>query len=210
MIRIYLVQNLLNKKCYVGITKNSIKSRLKQHTDRGFHLHDAIRKHHFTNFSIREVDVASSLDEANELEKYYIMLYNTKVPFGYNLTEGGGGTPGYSCSEEEKKLRSKRASEQHNSGSFGMTGKTHSLETKQKMSDSQKGKRNSLGHKHTEETKLKISNALSGMKRTDEQRQHISKNHADVSGEKNPMFGKRHSPETIEKIRAAAIKRNQN
>ena len=34
-----------------------------------------------------------------------------------------------------------------------------------------------------------------------EQRLKISQNHADMRGEKNPMFGRKHSPETIMKLK---------
>jgi ribosome recycling factor len=44
-------------------------------------------------------------------------------------------------------------------------------------------------------------------KATEETRKKISKNHHDVTGENNPMYGKNHSPETIEKLKNAAKNR---
>lgn len=41
-----------------------------------------------------------------------------------------------------------------------------------------------------------------GMEFTDEHKNNISKNHADVSGDKNPMFGKTHTKETMDKIKS--------
>lgn len=59
----------------------------------------------------------------------------------------------------------------------------------------------------------KIANSTLGIKYTEEAKERISRNHADVSGEKNPMYGKKgplapaygkkHSEETKNKIRAA-------
>ena len=40
-----------------------------------------------------------------------------------------------------------------------------------------------------------------GTKFSEEHKLNISKNHADVSGEKNPMFGKTHSKESMDKIK---------
>ena len=40
-----------------------------------------------------------------------------------------------------------------------------------------------------------------------ETRMKVSEHHADVSGEKHPMFGRKHSKEAIEKMRQAGIGR---
>lgn len=69
-----------------------------------------------------------------------------------------------------------------------MYGKTHSPETRQKISDNLKGK--SLGIKHgpmPEETKKKLSEA---------------KLKNPPVGEKNPFYGKKHSPESLAKMSA--------
>jgi group I intron endonuclease len=44
-----------------------------------------------------------------------------------------------------------------------------------------------------------------GMKFSDTHKQNISKNHSDVSGENNPMFGKNHTLEARDKIRNAKL-----
>jgi hypothetical protein len=75
---------------------------------------------------------------------------------------------------------------QHN-GNKDFRLKFHTEKTKKIISEKNQGKkrpdlaqRNKLGH--SEQTKSKIS-----------------ENHHDVNGENNPMYGKKHSPETIEK-----------
>lgn len=101
----------------------------------------------------------------------------------------------------------------------------HTTETKNKIRQGnigkhlQKGKNNTFyGKKHSEETKDKIrkskyhsnlkgennpnygNHILKGRKMPDEQRKKISETH---SGKNNPFYGKKHTKETIEKIKNA-------
>lgn len=209
MYKIYLITNIKNKKQYVGITKFSIEERFLQHTKRGFILTEAIQKYGSQNFSIELIEEVESAERAYELEIYYIREYNTKAPNGYNLTDGGDGIFGWEPTEEYRKQCSIRTKELHKDKKVGMYGKNHSEDTKKKMSDIMKEKDKSwlLGRKHNDETKEKISNSHKGKVLSDLTKKKISENHHDVSGEKNPMYGKKHSPETIEKIRKKALER---
>lgn len=45
-----------------------------------------------------------------------------------------------------------------------------------------------------------------GIKRSESFKRKVSRNHADISGKNNPMWGKKHKPETIEKIKKARLK----
>ena len=54
--------------------------------------------------------------------------------------------------------------------------------------------------KYSDEVRMKISNALKGHDVSIESRIKISKNHADISGEKNGMYGKRHTEEAKRKV----------
>lgn len=78
-------------------------------------------------------------------------------------------------------------------------GKSRSEETKRKISESLKGKPSKVkGRKRSDEFKKKVSES---------QRKRLQ--NIDLSGENNGFYGKHHSPETIEKIRQASIKRAQ-
>jgi len=105
--KIYLITNLLNKKQYVGITKFSIEERFLQHTRRGFLLTEAIQKYGKDQFLIELIEEVESIERAYELEQYYIKEYDTKVPSGYNLTDGGDGLYGVVIDDEDRKRRSK-------------------------------------------------------------------------------------------------------
>lgn len=53
-------------------------------------MYDAIRAYGEENF---EFQIIGWFDDYNEKEKYYIKYYNTLVPDGYNLMEGGEEPP---------------------------------------------------------------------------------------------------------------------
>lgn len=200
---IYLITNLINSKQYVGITKFNIEKRFTQHSRKGFLLTQSIKKYGKENFNVELIEEVDGSEKAYELEQYYIKHYGTKSPNGYNLTDGGNGLYGVIISDEDRKRRSESSKRLHREKRTEMHGKKHTEETKQKMSASSKGKPKPwlIGRKRSEITREKIRQA--NMKRTasEETRKKISENHHDVSGKNNPMYGKKHSPETIEKIR---------
>lgn len=207
MYKIYLITNLLNYKKYVGITKFSIEERFLQHTKKGFLLTEAIKKYGEQKFSIELIEEVESAERAYELEIFYIKEYNTKAPNGYNLTDGGDGIFGWEPSYEYRQKCSERVKQLHKNKKVGMYGKTHTEETKQKMSESLKGNQNCLGRVLSEETKSKISTSHKGKTLSNSTKKKISENHHNVSGKNNPMYGKKHSPETIEKMRQKALLR---
>lgn len=147
---IYKSTNLVNGKCYIGLTTKSLDERKRQHikdasTSRtGMVFHRAMRKYGFNNFLWEVVDSAETEVELKEKEIYWIAFYNSYVNAdnsnGYNSTFGGDGINGYKISEETRKK-------------FSDLGKVRIFtdETRQKMSSSRKGK------KHSEDTKQKMS-----------------------------------------------------
>ena len=209
MYKIYLITNLLNLKQYVGVTKFSLEERFLQHTKRGFFLTEAIQKYGEQKFSIELIKEVKTPEQAYELEIFYIKEYNTKAPNGYNLTDGGDGIFGWQPTDEYRQECSERTKQLHKNKKICMYGKNHTEKTKEKMSQSAKGNQNCLGRILSEETKLKISASHKGKILSDSTKDKISENHHNVSGEKNPMYGKKHSPETIEKMRQKALLRKK-
>lgn len=115
---------------YIGQTIQGEKVRFNQHlkdTRAGSNLpvHNALRKYYDKDKSKNRVVMnliatAYSLEELNELEKKYIIEYNTfndkgKNPCGYNMTMGGDGCIGYKFTDEQKaqcsKIQQKRKEE---------------------------------------------------------------------------------------------------
>lgn len=168
---IYLRTNRYNGKKYVG---QATTKRFKERQDRwksnsyryaGKAINAARAKYGIDAF---DFEILKECDdkELGFWEKYYIKELNTKVPNGYNMTEGGEGLCGYSPSKETKKKMSeahkghfvsedakKKISEAHK-------GKKLSEETKKKLSEINKGK------KHSEETKKKMSEKQKGIYNT--------------------------------------------
>ena len=211
MYNIYLITNLENKKQYVGITKFSITERFYQHTKRGFILTKAIKKYGEDKFSIELIEEVDTSGKAYELEQSYIKEYNSKVPYGYNITDGGDGIFGWEATEEYRQECSERVKQLHKEKKVGMYGKMHSDETKRKMSEASKGKSKPwlIGRKFSPETIEKLRQLNLGKIVSEETRKKISENHHDISGKNNPMYGKKHSPETIEKLKEKAKNRTK-
>ena len=88
---IYLVTNKINGKRYVGQTVRTLNERWKDHcrVKDDNYFHRAIHKYGKENFTIEVIDSATTLDELDEKEIYWIHKLNTIFPKGYNLKEGG-------------------------------------------------------------------------------------------------------------------------
>ena len=99
MAYIYKITNLINQKCYIGETTQTITKRWQQHLYQSqnqghgynYHLHCAIRKYGESNFIIEEIEYCN--DEVRfAREHYYIMYYNSLEPNGYNILAAGQGS----------------------------------------------------------------------------------------------------------------------
>lgn len=106
---IYLYTNKINNKQYVGQT-NDFARRKREHNCDAFNenrsghndvISRAIRKYGKENFKIELLVDDLTQEEANFLEDFYINEYNTRVPNGYNVREGGKGASVTRLSKEE-------------------------------------------------------------------------------------------------------------
>ena len=88
---IYKITNLLNEKIYIGQTKQTIERRFIQHSKANSPLGQSIRECDLENFTIEVVERCENQNELNEREKFWIKILKSKVPNGYNLSNGGGG-----------------------------------------------------------------------------------------------------------------------
>lgn len=185
-----------NKKIYIGQSWDierrwkkyrilNCKSQLKLYAS---FLKYGVDKHKF------EILQLCDKEQLNELEKYYVDLFQTfNSKYGLNLQDGGGASALIS-DETRKKM------------SLVHTGKKLSEETKRKLSEAGKKRKDSpetklkksisrIGIIFSEETKLKMSISKKGILMSDETKKKLS----DIN------MGKYVSDETKDKIRKARL-----
>ena len=159
---IYKIENKTNGHIYIGQTQRTLNSRIGYHRySNRFPIGRAFQKYGFDNFAVAIIDYAYSKQELDEKEKFWIRVYNSKVPNGYNLTDGGEGREGYKLPEEVKQKISaaqkgrkgkKQSPEFIEKRISKIRGRKNTPETIAKMSDAAK-KRNPI----SDETKAKMS-----------------------------------------------------
>jgi len=146
---IYKITNNLNGNSYVGL-KTSLVEESEDYYGSGKLINQAIDKYGKENFTkeILERDI-TDFDLLCLREKHFISLYNTKDN-GYNMTDGGLGSHGYTQSEEHK-----------NKLSQSLKGRKHTDLTLKKISEAASKRR---GRPVSEETRKKLSEAMKGRK----------------------------------------------
>lgn len=221
-MQIYVAENLVNHKRYIGRTKGKLSRRIVEHISAAMtekenvYFHNAIKKYTASQFVWSSLCHCSSIEELNEKEKYYIALYRTNdSQYGYNLTNGGEGCEGYKHTQETRKIMSEKKSGAFDGRNNPMFGKHHSATTRKVLSESKSGDRHPFyGKPRPIETRRKISESNKGKTPSAETRKKISESLIGrFAGAKNPNFGKasfigrKHSDETKERMRVAALSR---
>ena len=86
---IYKIENLNNHKIYIG-QSIEIEKRLIAHKNSkdNFVIHRAIQKYGVENFSFEIIEECSK-EELDDKECFWISHFNSLIPFGYNMVEGG-------------------------------------------------------------------------------------------------------------------------
>lgn len=134
---LYLLENMVNGKIYIGQTINP-PSRYSEHKHSAKKkenkpLYNAINKYGLDKFMFTIFQVVDTELEADECEKYWIDLLQSNInEFGYNLDGGGRG--------KYKKVNTTKFNPRH-------TGYKHSEETRAQMSSSHKGEKKPEGWK---------------------------------------------------------------
>ena len=180
----YITISRINEKGYCGSHSSNFLSDSYLGSGRPL-FKNAIKKYGRKNFLKIILKYFNTIEEAKSKEKYYIDIFDTLYPKGYNLNKKGG----------IQKVTN------------GFFKKIHSDKTKQKMSESHKGKKRifsvihkknlsigikgkTKGRKMTEETKRKISISETGKKLSSETKLKMSFS----------KMGKKRSAEIINKI----------
>lgn len=134
---IYLVTNTINGKQYIGQTIKTDNT-----IGHGSAITDAYKKHGKRHFTYEHICTGiDNRDTLNYIERFWIKVFNTIAPNGYNIEEGGSG---------------------HSDHNKGRSPWNKGLKTpdaiKVKLSLAKLGRPSPRkGAKHTQEAKLKIS-----------------------------------------------------
>lgn len=134
---IYKILNIETNMEYIGQTINDIDKRFKEHCKKGSncrYLRNAIEKYGKDKFTI-ELVCSCPDEDLDRVEQEYIEKYNTLVPNGYNLREGGN------AARHSYETRQK-------------------ISTSLLLNTNRINPRAQLGIEHTDEEKKKISESL--------------------------------------------------
>lgn len=152
---------MITNKIYIGQTIVELKLRWQRHCVPSSKtvISNSIHKHGRDNFIIEQIDSASSIEELNQKEVYWIKHYHSlNKEKGYNVAYGGGNR----IMTDEIKLK---------------ISITNSGKKKPPFSEEHKAKLKAWAssRKHSKETKLKMSKKSLGRKKSKEHRENISK-----------------------------------
>ena len=209
---VYAIWCAPTNRYYVGVTGQDVYKRIRQHKKGKKQFVDKeIRRIGWENnfdYWVVEENVPSNL--ITEREQYWVAVFNSVYPNGYNKTKGG----------IKHFKHSKTTCDQISASHTGKKREPFSDEHKANLSKALKGKgagkpAHNRGVPCSEETKDKIRKKLTGRKQTDETKAKIGKGNRgkrrseetkaklrekalarDMSGERNPHYGKKHTDET--------------
>lgn len=189
---IYKLTHKKNGKVYIGQSKH-LKRRLYEHkqcesteNNKGSQsvIRRAIKKYGFDSFKYEIIIICKDGDYMDLMETKIINFYNSMVPNGYNVRDGGNKV---FISEDGKKRISKANS-----------GRVLTEKMKSKLSNS--AKKYYLNNNRDEDWKNKLSNSLKNKPKSEEHKKKISEAKK-IFIKNNPnsvknMLGKKHSEET--------------
>lgn len=192
MYTVYLIQNKINGKKYVGCTKHSVSTRFKTHCQSAIYynggclLHQDMIKYGFENFTYKALIKNIPEDKKQFYEILWIKKLNTYYKYGgYNCTYGGDGTKGYIHTSKNCHIISNAGKQSYQNRLLYNPDKEY--ERRNKIRQSYLGVPKSYMHKkHLSEQRLL----------------HSSK----YSKENNGFYGKHHSDDTKQLIGKANSK----
>lgn len=100
---VYKATNKIDWLMYIGKTARSLEQRIKEHFKEKGYFPNSLRKYGSDGFWWEVICECYSEADMNEQEKWFIEVFNSKYPNGYNLTDGGEGVSGYHHTEEAKR-----------------------------------------------------------------------------------------------------------
>lgn len=216
MYKVYKHENLINGKVYIGITSMSVQKRWEN--GNGYARQPlfwrAIQKYGWDAFSHEVLIDGLSKGEAEEKEIEFISFYKSDDPRnGYNIQHGGATYGKHSIDTRRKMSVAHRGKvitlEQRHKISETLKGRTMPLETRLKISASNSGEKAywygkvgpAKGRKAPPDELQRRSESQKGKTLSDDTKRKISES---LKGEKSPWLGRKHTTESLEKMRQNA------
>lgn len=201
---VYLARCVVNGRGYVGKTMEDLNSYKLSHLQAAYNgcprvFHRAIRKYGWDAFVWSELIQDNDEEWLFFMEQKWIKKLGTKLPNGYNMTDGGEGPSGIERSEDYCRKMSEiltgipKTEEHRKKLSLAASGRIVSDETRKKMGESHIGIPSSKkGIPLSEEVKKKLSESMKGKTHSEETKRKIGAS----------KIGKPRSQETKDKISA--------
>lgn len=189
---VYKIINSINGKYYIGSTKNFEKRKVRHFKDlaknkhHNAYLQKSFNKHGESNFKFEIL-----IECENYFEKEQEILNNLDFTKCYNIGKNACGGDNYTNNPKKEELRIFLTSElnKHRNKNRNLTGKNN---------PNYKHGKSTIGSCNCKSCGIIISIGA-------EQCKSCYFKNRNISGNKNPFYGKIHSKETIEKIRKANI-----
>ena len=194
LFAVYVIWCRLTNQVYVGVTRQKVTRRIRQHKKgkQQFIDKEIKRLGWNGNFDWWVVEDRVPADQISDCEQKWVNFFDCVFPNGYNKT--CGGISKLTVSDDTRAKQRQRALERNMSGENNPHyGKKHSDEVKAAQSARMKGENNPNYGKPP---------ANKGVPWTEEQKANLS---ASRMGEKNHFFGKHHTEEAKEKNRQAHL-----
>jgi group I intron endonuclease len=137
---IYKFTHAESGRCYIGQTIQLPVKRKWEHicdtrdSEKTYHFHNALKKYGVESFIFEVIDSASSLEELNRLEEFYINKFDS-IQNGFNIRQGGNNKIHNAesikrMSESQKAAHARRRAEGRDGGWIrrdggAMKGKSH-------------------------------------------------------------------------------------
>lgn len=179
---IYKITNLTNGKMYIG--RHKTDNLDDGYIGSGKLIIKAVKKYGKKNFSKEWLMFCEDEEEMNYMERVFVDQTWIDRSDTYNLNLGGDYQTMSDTTKKKISLattgrkHSAESRQKMSNAKKGMipwiTGRKHTEESLKKMSESHKGNKAHLGHHHTDEVKLKISKAKKGKKLSEDTRQKMS------------------------------------
>lgn len=190
LFSVYVLRCRVTNQYYVGVTKGKVSRRIGQHKRGNQFVDKEIQRIGWENFEWWVVEESVPAELISEREQYWVGVFNSVYPNGFNKTRGG--ISNITMSDDTREILRQKALERDMSGENNPHyGKKQTDESKEAIRQSRLGKPAwNKGIPCSEEQKAKLrEKALE----------------RDMSGENNPFYGKHHTEESNEKNRQAHL-----